>query len=102
VKQAKAKKARCTMVVIGSIILADEFDAPFWSESVSLLRPKMIPLSSQKVFVSGVVPGTSQDKIQHYQSIVDRYKISEREGVDTGNNCFIQKNGIIYKSLPYF
>ena len=29
----------------------------------------------------GTSPGTSRDKIQHYRSIVDRYKISEREGV---------------------
>jgi hypothetical protein len=31
----------------------------------------------------GTSPGTPRDKIQHYRSIVDRYKISEREGVDT-------------------
>jgi hypothetical protein len=29
----------------------------------------------------GTSPGTSRHKIQHYRSIVDRYKISECEGV---------------------
>ena len=39
------------------------------------------PSAVKKCVSQGTSPGTSRDKIQHYRSRVDRYKISEREGV---------------------
>jgi hypothetical protein len=47
--------------------------APFWSEWQSPMSKLITPQQSESVCPRG---------IQHYRSIVDRYKISEREGVD--------------------
>jgi hypothetical protein len=43
---------------------------------------KCHPSAVRKCVSQGTSPGTPRDKIQHYRSIVDRYNISEREGVD--------------------
>jgi hypothetical protein len=69
--------------------------APFWSEWQSQTCPKSHPSAVRKCVSQGTSPGTSRDKIQHYRSIVDRYKISEREGVD---NCFNTKLHNLYES----
>jgi hypothetical protein len=44
---------------------------------------KCHPSAVRTCVSQGTSPGTSRDKIQHYRSIVDRYKISEREGVNS-------------------
>jgi hypothetical protein len=54
-----------------------------FGRSDSLICPKSHPSAVRKCVSQGTSPGTSRDKIQHYRSIVDRYKISEREGVNT-------------------
>jgi hypothetical protein len=65
----------------GSIVAQHVCVAPFWSELQSPMSKIVTPQQSEHVCPPGTSPGTSRDKIQHYRSIVDRYKISEREGV---------------------
>jgi hypothetical protein len=57
--------------------------APFWSEWQVSHVQKCHPSAVRKCVSQGTSPGTFRDKIQHYRSRVDRYKILECEGVNT-------------------